>query len=73
MSSERLHKSYRMATYRDISVQDSSYALEFVIVSLYTIDTVSSNLKRRFNEKNITTIITLTKTRFNNRVEEKYW
>ena len=62
-----------MATYRDISVQDSSYALEFVIVSLYTIDTVSSNLKRRFNEKNITTIITLTKTRFNNRVEEKYW
>ena len=49
-----------METFGDISVQDSSYTLEFVIVSLYTIDTASSYLKRRFNEKNITTIIRLT-------------
>lgn len=41
-------------------VQYSSYALEFIIVSLYTIGTASSNLKKLFNEKNITTIMTLT-------------
>lgn len=37
-----------------------SYALEFNIVSLYTIDTASSNLEKQFNETNMTVIMTLT-------------
>ncbi|EJE20668.1 hypothetical protein HMPREF9975_12278 [Staphylococcus epidermidis NIHLM001] len=39
-----------MKTFRDISVQDSSYALEFIIVSLYTIDTASSNLRKAIEQ-----------------------
>lgn len=49
-----------MDTSRAISVQDSSYALEFNIVSLYTIDIASSNLEKQFNETNMTVIMTLT-------------
>lgn len=37
-----------------------SYALEFNIVSLYTIDTANSNLEKQFNETNMTAIMTLT-------------
>ncbi|EES40674.1 hypothetical protein HMPREF0793_1668 [Staphylococcus caprae M23864:W1] len=44
----------------DIYVQDYTYALEFNLVSLYTIDTAGSNLEKPFNETDMTAIMMLT-------------
>ncbi|WP_259960115.1 MULTISPECIES: hypothetical protein [Staphylococcus] len=41
-------------------MQDYTYALEFNLVSLYTIDTAGSNLEKPFNETDMTAIMMLT-------------
>ena len=51
-----LKKVYRIDTF----CAGFSYALEFNIVSLYTIDTAGSNLEKQFNETNMTVIMTST-------------